>query len=199
MSEAVLRPGPLPVGPQAGRGAAFWGVSALIATEASVFAYLLFSYYYFDVQSPASWRPSESPDLKLALPNTLILLASSVAVFFGERAIRAGRRRRSCALVCLAFLMGAVFATIQYFEWKAKSYSPQSSPYASLYFTITSFHMAHVLAGLVALLLTTIWIGRGYFDEGRNAAVGNVALYWHFVDAVWIFVFLTFYVTPYLW
>ena len=94
--------------------------------------------------------------------------------------------------------MGAVFVGVQGLEWHNKPYGFDSHPYASLYFTITGFHMAHVVAGLLVLLALAVWTALGYFDRTRHAVVSIGALYWHFVDAVWIAVFLSLYVTPYL-
>jgi heme/copper-type cytochrome/quinol oxidase subunit 3 len=199
MTQIVLDPGDLPVGPHDHRGPSWWGVLALIATEGALFGYLLFSYYYFDVQLPHSWRPPEPPKLNLSAPNTAILLLSSVAVWFGEHSLKKGRRGLSLMGIGLGLLLGCAFAGIQSLEWKAKSFTPQTSPYGSLFFTITGFHMAHVIAGLLGLAAILLWDALGYFDRTRNAAVANVSAYWHFVDVVWLFVFFTFYITPRLW
>lgn len=193
MTEVVLDPGELPIGPYDHKGPGWWGVLCLIGTEAALFAYLLFSYFYFDVQLPHSWRPAEPPDLKLAGPNTLILIASSVAVFLGEKAMRKGRRGQAILEILVGFLLGVVFVVIQYFEWKSKHFTPQTSPYGSLFYTVTGFHVAHVLAGLIALFMTLIWSGLGYFDAKRNAAVTNVSVYWHFVDVVWLVLYALIY------
>jgi len=87
---------------------------------------------------------------------------------------------------------------VQGFEWKAKKFSLASGSYGSLYFTITGFHMAHVIAGLAMLSAVLIWSVLGYFNPRRHAPVSISSIYWHFVDAVWLAVFFTFYVSPYL-
>ncbi|HWE47518.1 MAG TPA: cytochrome c oxidase subunit 3 [Caulobacteraceae bacterium] len=199
MSELVVNPGVLPVGPQEKKSASWWGVLCLVATEASLFAYLLFSYYYYDVQLTRAWRPSAPPPLHLAAPNTVLLLLSSVVVWWGERALKKGKPGRCLIALVVGFLMGVGFVLIQLKEWASKHDSLQKDLYGSIYFTTTGFHMAHVIAGLIALLFVIVWLGLGYFDEKRSAAVSNAAIYWHFVDAVWLTVFFTFYVTPYLW
>ncbi len=83
-------------------------------------------------------------------------------------------------------------------EWHNKPFSLSSSTYSSLYFTITGFHMAHVAVGLLMLGALLLWSALGMFDRWRHAPISIGAIYWHFVDAVWIAVFLTFYATPYL-
>lgn len=74
----------------------------------------------------------------------------------------------------------------------------RSSLYGSLFFTITGFHMVHVVAGVMSLAVVFAWVALGYFDTRRNAPVLIVSIYWHFVDAVWIVVFTTLYLAPYL-
>jgi heme/copper-type cytochrome/quinol oxidase subunit 3 len=91
-----------------------------------------------------------------------------------------------------------MFVGIQLMEWHGRPFSLSSSAYGSLFFTITGFHMAHVILGLLLLLPLTIWSGLGSFGPRRSAPVSIGAIYWHFVDAVWLVVFFTIYITPYL-
>jgi len=189
----------VPVGGIGRRSMGWWGLVTLIATEAALFTYLLFAYYYLLVQFGPAWFPEHAPPLKLALPNTVILLVSSATVWWAERSIRRGARGATAVAVALTFALGLVFLVIQLFEWKAKPYTMQSGSYGSLYFTITAFHMAHVIGGLVALLLIFVWCVAGYFDERRNVPVLIGAAYWHFVDVVWLAVFFTFYLMPRIW
>jgi heme/copper-type cytochrome/quinol oxidase subunit 3 len=128
----------------------------------------------------------------------LILLASSVAVWWGEEGAKRDRRRQHLAGLGLAILLGLVFLVVQGFEWKAKGYGLATGSYGSLFFTITGFHMAHVVVGLFILGAVWIWSAMGYFNPRRHAPVSISSVYWHFVDAVWLCVFTTFYVTPYL-
>jgi len=189
----------VPVGGIGRRSMGWWGLVTLIATEAALFTYLLFAYYYLLVQFGPAWFPEHAPPLKLALPNTVILLVSSATVWWAERSIRRGARGATAVAVALTFALGLVFLVVQLFEWKAKPYTMQSGSYGSLYFTITGFHMAHVIGGLVALLLIFVWCIAGYFDERRNVPVLIGAAYWHFVDIVWLAVFFTFYLMPRIW
>jgi cytochrome c oxidase subunit III len=199
MTDTALGSVPLPVGGVERRGLGWWGMLCLIASEAALFTYLLFSYFYFDVQLDPAWLPRQPPPLTLALPNTLILLTSSIAAWSGERGIKRGARFQQLAGAAAALMLGIVFVVVQGFEWHNRSASIRSSAYASLYYTVTGFHMAHVVAGLVILLMLLVWSGLGYFDRRRHAPVLIGNAYWHFVDAVWLAVFATFYLTPRLW
>lgn len=197
MAETVTaRPAALPVGPTRGRGIGWNGMVLLVASEAALFGYLLFSYYYTGASAPAGWVLEAHPALRLALPNTIVLLLSSVAIWFGERAVGRGNRGGAVAGSAIALALGIVFAVVQYFEWQAKSYGIGASSYASLYFVTTGFHMAHVLVGLAVLTALLGWSLLGYFSPERRIVYTNGAIYWHFVDAVWLLVFTTYYITP---
>jgi cytochrome c oxidase subunit 3 len=193
-----LAPKHLPAGSVGKKGVGWWGVLCLVATEACLFAYLLFSYAFTAIQAGPSWQPAEKPDLTLALPNTLILLSSSVAVWWGERGVRQGRRRQLIGGFAGGIALGAIFVGVQLKEWSQKPYGIAASGYASHFFIITGFHMAHVVLGLLALTMTALWGALGYFDRLRNTAVLAVSIYWHFVDAVWLAVFTAFYLAPWL-
>jgi cytochrome c oxidase subunit III len=199
MSEVVTnREWELPVGPVGRRGLGWWGVGTLVATEAALFAYLLFSYYYTCVTAPRDWVLEPHPNLVLALPNTVLLLASSLVAWWGERGVLSGRRIQALVGFGGAFVMGAVFAVVQCFEWHAKKFSLGTSSYGSLYFVTTGFHMAHVIVGVLVLAMIFLWTALDYFSPRRRLSVSAGVLYWHFVDGVWLFVFTTYYLTPYL-
>ncbi len=195
---AVSEPRDLPVGPVGRRGLGWWGVGTLVASETALFGYLLFAYYYTCAVEPPGWLLEPSPTLKLALPNTLLLLASSVAAWFGERGILERRRGQALLGFGAAFVMGTVFVVVQTFEWRAKTYGLGTSSYASLYFVTTGFHIAHVIIGVFVLAAIFAWTALDYFSPRRRLTVSAGVLYWHFVDLVWLFVFTTYYLTPYL-
>jgi cytochrome c oxidase subunit 3 len=199
MAEAMQQNKPLPVGSEGKRSGGWWGVLALIVTEGSLFGYLLFTYFYLASQTEQHWPPEGLPTLAVPGVNTLILLSSSVFVWTCERCIKRRQLRWSLASMALAFILGVCFVVIQLIEWSKKNYDMTSDLYGSLYFTITGFHMLHVIVGLIILLMLLLWIALGYFDDRRYAAVTIGGLYWHFVDVVWLFVFTTLYLSPYLY
>ncbi|WP_414475422.1 cytochrome c oxidase subunit 3 [Microvirga sp. M2] len=197
-SGAAVRPPPLPVGSIGRKASGWWGMLTIILTEGSLFSYLLFSYYYFAVQYGREWLPGDPPKFRLSLPNTIILIVSSLVVWWAERGAKRGSWGQLVLGLLGGFILGCVFVVIQLFEWKDKPFTYASSAYGSLYFTITGFHMAHVVAGLVILLMLLVWSLMRYFDSERNAPVSIGAIYWHFVDVVWLTVFFSLYITPYL-
>ena len=199
MAERIIAaPGPLPIGPIGRSGIGWWGVGALVASEAALFGYLLFSYFYVGASAQPDWLPEPYPHLVPALPNTMLLIASSFIAWFGEKGVEKGNRIQALIGFGGAFGMGAIFAAIQIHEWRSKTYGLGSSSYASLYYTTTGIHTLHVVVGLIILAALFCWTAVDYFSPRRRISVSAGVLYWHFVDLVWLFVFTTYYVTPYL-
>jgi len=97
-----------------------------------------------------------------------------------------------------AIALGLLFLVLQGVEYGREKASFTKDAYGSLFYTITGFHGAHVFVGLVMLTVVLVRALRGHFAKGRYEAVTNVALYWHFVDAVWLAVFTSLYITPHL-
>jgi heme/copper-type cytochrome/quinol oxidase subunit 3 len=187
----------LPVGGEDTVSTAWWGMACLIATEAILFVYLIFSYIYLGSQQSGPWPPSGPPSLKLAGPNTLILIASSFLLGWGLRGFRRNRDRRRLALALAGtIVLGATFVTIQGFEWAAKPFSLATNAYSSAFFILTGVHMAHVAAGLLMLIVLLIWTLQRRFEGAHHEHLPLGGLYWHFVDVVWIAVFTTAYLAP---
>lgn len=180
------------------RSTGFWGMMLLIATEASLFAYLLFSYFYLGSMAQGPWPPEGPPSLRLVLPNTILLLLSSGTIYWAESGIRHNERGRLQIGLLVTLVLGLVFLVIQGIEYSTKHITPTTHAYGSLFFTITGFHGAHVAAGLVMIAVMAVRASLDHFDARRHEAVINVSWYWHFVDAVWLSVFTCLYLTPHL-
>jgi heme/copper-type cytochrome/quinol oxidase subunit 3 len=200
MSEAdiLYRGEALPVGSKGRLSSGWWGMITVIATEAALFAYLLFSYFYVSSQVGGAWPPGGPPKLDLAIAGTVVLLLGSVTMWWGEKGIRAGRQGQLLAGLAASVVLAAVFVALEGTEWSHKSFTPATDAYGSLYFTVTGFHLAHVLVGALMLAMLFVWTLLGYFGVRRHSTISIAVMYWHFVTAVWVAVFLTFYVTPYL-
>ena len=198
MSEALPLQKPLPVGGTGPASVAWWGLWTLVLTEASLFGYLFLCYFYLLFQTHPNWPPEGPPGLTLPGVNTIILLTSSIFVWLAESRLRRGQRPWSLVCLAMAIALGMVFVVIQLKEWSSKPYGIASNLYGSLFFTITGFHMLHVVVGLAILSLLFIWIAIGRITRDRPVSLTIGGLYWHFVDAVWIVVFSSLYLMPYV-
>jgi heme/copper-type cytochrome/quinol oxidase subunit 3 len=200
------RPEHLPTYPReglAGRSPGWWGMVLLIFTEATFFAILLLSYFYVRFESGVTWPPPplEKPPLFLISIMTPILLLSSVPAHIAEVAARNGNFRRMRLAILMTMAQGATFIALQCKEYldNVKEFKPWTNAYGSLFYTITGFHGAHVFVGLMLLLWVLVHSFRGRWTVESHGPVQNILLYWHFVDAVWVFIFMSLYISPHWW
>ena len=177
---------------------AYWGTVIFIISEAAIFAFLLFSYYYFAIQpSPVEWPPSGLPNLTLSLIGTLILVASAPVAWIAARAAERGNRGVMLIALAAVAAMSVAYMVLQYFDWRSKPFTFQNA-YGSLYYTITGFHVAHTLVGVVMVLAVIAWTGLGYIGRSNSSPVSIIAIYWYFLAVIVIAVFFTLNLTPYL-
>jgi heme/copper-type cytochrome/quinol oxidase subunit 3 len=168
-----------------------------VATEATLFALLFFSYYFLAMFDP-EWPRGAPPSLRLALPMLAVLLLSSVVLYRGERALQHGDQPRARRSVSGTLLLGVAFFVLQIFEYRERlqTLSPQSSAYGSIFYTITSFHAAHLALGLFMLLYVLVLPRLEPTQQPPHRPLHNAALYWHFVDLIWVVIVGLLYIVP---
>lgn len=172
------------------------------------FAGLFAIYFTLRSTSPGLWAAETAIlNVPFALTITIILVLSSVTAQFGVFAAERMQPRRTgwkptqwgmVEWFFLSFALGAMFVTGQVFEYAtlvSEHVSISSNSYGSAFYITTGFHGLHVLGGLIAFLLI---IGRAYavknFGHKEATSAIVVSYYWHFVDVVWIGLFLVIYV-----
>jgi cytochrome c oxidase subunit 3 len=168
------------------------GMKLFLASESFLFGSLFWTYYYLRALTP-SW-PAHHPSAALASVNTVLLLASSVALWSGARAIRRGSARGLLAGLAATAALGASFLGITFWEWAHEDFRPWTDAYGSIFYTLTGFHALHVFGGVVLMLALAARSARGRFSADNFVAVGVGSLYWHFVDFIWLLVFATVFV-----
>ena len=170
-------------------------MALLIATEASLFAYLLFSYFYLAARSGGAWPPVGPPALRVALPNTAILLSSSAVLWWAERERDRGRRSGMAVGAGCDDSPGRRLPRAAGCRVQPADHYPCERAYGSAFFTITGLHGAHVFVGLIDWAQSRARDAiEGRLDPTRRHYLSNAAMYWRFVDAVWIAVFTSLYV-----
>ena len=138
------------------------------------------------------------PAWGLPLLNTLILLASGVTVTIAHHALRGGHRGKLLLFLGLTILLGAMFLFFQVEEYihayRDLNLTLGSGIYGSTFFMLTGFHGAHVTLGTIMLAIIWLRCYKGHFSRDDHFAFEAVAWYWHFVDVVWLGLFLFVYV-----
>ena len=138
------------------------------------------------------------PAWGLPLLNTLILLSSGVTVTIAHHALRAGHRKQLLLFLGLTVLLGGFFLFFQGEEYihayKELNLTLGSGIYGSTFFMLTGFHGAHVTLGTIMLAIIWLRCFKGHFSKDDHFAFEAVAWYWHFVDVVWLGLFLFVYV-----
>ncbi len=129
--------------------------------------------------------------------NTLILLSSGVTLTIAHHALIANHRARTIAFMWITVLLGITFLGFQVYEY-IHAYSElnlklSSGAYGSTFFMLTGFHGFHVFVGMLMLLFITIRLMRGHFTPDRHFGFEGAAWYWHFVDVVWLGLYVVVY------
>ncbi|HJQ99401.1 MAG TPA: cytochrome c oxidase subunit 3 [Candidatus Polarisedimenticolaceae bacterium] len=178
-----------------GRG--IGGMWLFIVTEAFLFVSLFFAYFYLGSRGDVAWPP-QPPKITLALVMLAILLASSVVLHLGERALKRDRRTLAHLAIGGTILLGLGFAAVQAMEYRErlKSLRPSTDAYGSIFYTITGFHGGHLVLGLLMLVYVLVLPRLEPAREPPHRPLKNAALYWHFVDAVWVVIVALLYLLP---
>ena len=184
------------------------GTIVWLGSEVMFFAGLFAIYFTLRSTSPELWN-AEAAGLNVpyALVNTLILVSSSFTAQFGVFAAERLQKKRTSwnpthwgmvEWFFATYVLGAIFVTGQVFEYAnlvSEGITLQSNSYGSAFYLTTGFHALHVTGGLIAMLLI---IGRAYavknFGHKEATSTIVVSYYWHFVDVVWIGLFLVIYI-----
>jgi heme/copper-type cytochrome/quinol oxidase subunit 3 len=196
MRDGLYEGGALPMGSIGASASGWWGAWILMLSEATLFAYLFFSYFYFSIQPPANWIPGGPPSFLYPGIQTGLVLAGCASAWFAHRSIRLGQQFPALLGLGVTLLICSGFIAVQFLDWFQKPFPFAQSTYSSEYYLITVTHLAHVVVGWVILLVVSVWTALGYFDGVRHVPVAISALYWYFIAIIWLAVFFVLTCTP---
>lgn len=131
----------------------------------------------------------------LGLPaiNTLILLISGATLTWGHHGLLKNNRKQLTWGLILTILLGVLFLCLQAYEYSHAWFSFDSGIYGSMFYMLTGFHGFHVTMGTVMLFMILLRVNKGHFQPDNHFAFEGVAWYWHFVDVVWLILFVFIY------
>jgi cytochrome c oxidase subunit III len=174
-----------------------FAVTLFLISEGVFFLFLIIAYVYFHGSMNSGPGASNSLNpLKTGI-YSVFLIASSFTVRAAEKKLSSGRRRAFEGWLLTTIVLGAIFLVGQgreYFNLYQADVTVSRNVFGTSFFTLTGFHGLHVLLGLIALcILFALALAGGFQTEPSNA-IRAVALYWHFVDWIWVVIFSVVYV-----
>jgi len=171
------------------------GMLLFIISEVMVFGAFFTAYFFIRVAQGDPW-PAHGTTLpvEVAGVNTAILVSSSLTLHWAQTAIKNGNRFGLKAGILTTFLLGCTFLFVQINEYANIGFAPQDHAQATIFYSLTGLHGAHVFIGLCLLLIVTIRSFRGHYSPAEHRGVEVPGIYWHFVDIMWIIVYSTVYV-----
>lgn len=168
----------------------------LIIAESAIFTIFVVAYIYNIGRS--LYGPTPSQVLDVPLFNTIALLSSSLTIWLSERAIEQNKVKAFGFWWALTFVLGAIFLVGTGFEWDKLIYHDgltiSTNLFGTTFYSLVGLHASHVIIGLCALLIVLLFTITGHVKEEHAERIQVLALYWHFVDAVWIVVFTVVYI-----
>lgn len=172
-----------------------------LASEAAIFGSFFGHLGYMMYKADGAWPPPGTPDIHLSIPmiGTVLLMLSSLTCHLAHTGIIAGRRTMCKNWLIVTILLGLTFMAFMGYEWaylqNYYDFYPNTSLIGTLFYLITGFHGLHVITGLLLLMLVYARLEMGSYTRKRHFSFNAASWYWHFVDVIWLFVFLGFYVT----
>lgn len=176
------------------------GIILFIVSE--VFFFISFFWRFFhnslspNVEIGINWPPVGIKPFNLfqvPLLNTIILLSSGISVTWSHHRILKNNYSQTNQRLTLTILLGIYFTLLQYLEYKEATFSISDSIYGSTFFIATGFHGIHVLVGTTFLLISLIRNLNFHFSINHHFGFEAAAWYWHFVDVVWLFLYISIY------
>jgi cytochrome c oxidase subunit 3 len=171
------------------------GMLLFIISEIMVFGAFFTAYFFIRVVAGDEWpaKGTELPKL-IAGFNTAILVSSSLTMHWTVEATKHNNRRAMKVGIFTTFMLGLTFLFIQVNEYVHIGFSPADSAQGSIFYGLTGLHGAHVAIGLMLLGMVGIRVFRGHFSPESHRGLEVPGIYWHFVDIMWIVVYLTVYI-----
>jgi cytochrome c oxidase subunit 3 len=173
------------------------GMVLFVASEAMFFAAFFAAFFTIKDNEPAWPPPGIHLESRVATILTAILIVSSVTVQMALRSMRSGAGRRATLWLGITIALGVTFLALQLYDYSQLGFGLKDGPFGTLFYVMTGLHMAHDFGGVVFLALVFGQVLRGRLSAEHHDPLSAGAIYWDFVDVVWICLFIVFYLlTP---
>jgi cytochrome c oxidase subunit III len=181
-----------------------YGMTLFIASEVMFFVAFFWAYFHFALYpnhvsgavAPAVWPPRGVLTFDpwgLPFLNTMILLLSGCTVTWAHAALIQNDRKALIQGLALTVVLGISFTALQAWEYSMAPFAFSGGVYPSVFFLATGFHGFHVIVGTTFLLVCLLRAMKGHFTPEKHFGFEAAAWYWHFVDVVWLFLFVCIY------
>ena len=172
------------------------GMACLIVAEAAIFVIFVVAYVFYIGKSVSGPMPKDV--LTLPVFATICLLSSSLTVHAAVSALRHNKRNLCSLWLAATVLLGGIFIASTALEWYQLIYHDgltiQTNLFGTTFYSLVGLHATHVVLGLIMLSLALTFSLSGAMSTKHSEKLEVLSLYWHFVDAVWVVVFLVVYV-----
>nr|YP_010692592.1 cytochrome c oxidase subunit III [Gargara minuta]WBV77333.1 cytochrome c oxidase subunit III [Gargara minuta] len=176
------------------------GMILFILSEIMFFISLFWTFFHSSlspsIEIGVSWPPMNiKPFNPMSIPmlNTTILLSSGVSLTWAHSALLEKNYNQSLKSMKITIILGLYFTALQAYEYKQSSFSMADSIYGSSFFMSTGFHGIHVLVGSVFIMISLMRMKNLHFSNYHHVGFECSAWYWHFVDVVWLFLYMSIY------
>nr|UIR97930.1 cytochrome c oxidase subunit 3 [Cyphoderus sp.] len=177
-----------------------WGMILFITSEVLFFFSFFWSFFHSSLaptmEIGLNWPPTGITPfnpIQVPLLNTIILLSSGVTITWAHHGIMENKFSQSLQGLLLTVILGIYFTCLQAMEYLEASFSIADSAYGSTFFVATGFHGLHVIIGTTFLIVCLARLANCHFSSHHHFGFEAAAWYWHFVDVVWLFLYLTIY------
>jgi len=179
-------------------------ISFLLFIFSEVMLFVAFFWAFFHsslfptVELNCSWPPVGMSDIimdpfGIPLLNTLLLLTSGATLTLAHLYMKQGFMNKSLLSMVVTLLFAILFLSFQFYEYSVSAFDISDSIYGSTFFCCTGLHGFHVIVGTIGLSMTTLRIYFSHFSRNHHLGFEFAAWYWHFVDVVWLFLYMIIY------
>nr|UPL65486.1 cytochrome c oxidase subunit III [Phaenacantha marcida] len=176
------------------------GMILFIVSEVFFFISFFWSFFHSSlaptVEIGMTWPPKGIQTfnpMEIPLLNTMILLCSGMSVTWAHHSIMNGLHSQTSKALTMTIMLGMIFTMLQGYEYMESKFCISDSVYGSCFYMTTGFHGIHVIIGTIFLLVCLMRHMKCHFSKTHHVGFESAVWYWHFVDVVWIFLYISIY------